>query len=352
MPRICPIIGTALFLGLGAVAIAVSAVPAHRNPVSKVAESERIVRTANVEHRPIAHPIRVTGLIRSKNEVELSFLVGGEVTWVGVDVGSSVRRGQVLARIDDTQVSADAARARAAAEKARRDLDRVAALQKSGAIPEASLDDAKTGDAIAVAQKRSADFALRHGVLVAPDDGVIDARLVDSGEVVGLGQPAFRLSGKARGAVVRAALSDRDVVGLEVGRGAVASIDALGDEVFTAKVSQVAAAASPGTGTFEVELRLDNAPVHIRSGMTAKLEIQRILRPGSVVPVAALTPGETELASVVAIDNGIAKRWPVRVLFLEGNEVALEESLSGVQKVATEGAPTLKDGLRVKAVEP
>jgi RND family efflux transporter MFP subunit len=310
------------------------------------------VRAASVEHRPIAHPIRVTGLVRSKNEIELSFLVGGEVKWVGVDVGTNVRRGQVLARIDETQVAADAARARASADKARRDLDRVAALQKSGALPEASLDDAKTGDAIAVAQKRSADFALRHGVLVAPDDGVIESRLVDAGEVVGPGQTAFRLSGKARGAVVRAALSDRDVVGLEVGRGAVASIDALGDEVFTAKVSQIAAAASAGSGTFEVELRLDSAPKDVRNGMTAKLEIQRILHPGSLIPVAALTPGEAELASVVAIDNGVARRWSVHVSFFEETEVALEESLPGVTRVATEGAPGLTNGLRVKAVVP
>ncbi len=352
MPRLSPVIGIGLFFGLGVVAIAVSALPAHPGPAAQAVEPQRLVRVASVEHRAIAHPIRGTGLVRSKNEIELSFLVGGEVTWVGADVGTNVRRGQVLARIDGTQVAADAARARANADKARRDLDRVAALQKSGALPEVSLDDAKTGDAIAVAQKRSADFALRHGVLVAPDDGVIESRLVDPGEVVGPGQPAFRLSGKARGAVVCVALSARDVVGLEVGRGAVASIDALGDEGFTAKVSQIAAAASPGSGTFEVELRLDNAPKEIRNGMTAKLEIQRMLHPGALIPIAALTPGEADVASVVALDNDVARRLPVHVSFFEGTEVALDESLPGVTTVATEGAAALTNGLLVKAVKP
>ena len=71
-------------------------------------------RLAPVARGLVAHPIRATGQIRAKSQIDLAFLVGGEVTWVGVDVGTKVRRGQVLARVDETQIAADAERAHAA----------------------------------------------------------------------------------------------------------------------------------------------------------------------------------------------------------------------------------------------
>ena len=352
MARTSIVIGSALFLGVIGAAFAVAAVPAHRNEQKSQLIVEKPVRVAAVEHRPVQHPIRATGQVHSKYELSLSFLVGGQVTWVGVDVGSSVRRGQILARIDETQIAADTERARAAASKARRDLERVTALHRSEALPQASLDDAETAATIASAQRRSAEFALRHGVLVAPDDGTIDARLVDPGEIVGPAQPVLHLSGRARGAVVRVALSDRDVIGLDVGRGATVSIDPLGDETFTAKVSQIATIASPGSGTFEVELRLDSPPAHLPSGMTAKVEIQRIVEAGSVVPVAALGPADGTAASIAVVQNGVVHRRPVRVLFLEGTEVALVDALPDVTTVATEGSTSLTEGLAVKEVRP
>jgi multidrug efflux system membrane fusion protein len=309
-------------------------------------------RLAPVERHPVSHPIHATGQIRAKSQIDLGFLVGGEVTWVGVDVGTKVRRGQVLARLDETQIAADADRARAAVVQAQRDLDRVLHLEASGAVPAAMLESAQTGYAIATAQQRSADFALRHGTLLSPDDGVIDARLIERGQTVGPGQPTVRLSGKGRGAVVRTSLSDRDVIGLEVGRRARVRLDALGDESFAAKVAQIAPATSPGSGAFEVEIRLDTPPREYKSGMTAKIEIDRVVPAGCIVPVSALVPGDRDGASVVAVTDGIAHRLPVHVLFLEGDIAALKEPLTGVKDVATLGAGMLGDGAPVLVVQP
>ncbi len=353
MPRFNLILGSTLSIGVVVAMLAVSAGQARSLP-SKAppASPPHPVRLAHVERGSMSHPIRATGVIRAKNELDLGFLVGGQVAWVGVDVGSNVHRGQPLARIDATQIAADADRARAAAVKARRDLDRVSALEKSGALPQATLDDAQTGDTIANAQQRSAEFALHHGVLLAPDDGVIDARLVDAGEMVSPGQPVIRLSSRSRGAVVRIYLSDRDVLGLDVGRGAVVSLDATPDETLTARVSQIATAASPASGDFEVELRLDAAPSRFKSGMTAKVEVQRVKSVGSAVPITALVPGDTSGASVVAVANGLTHRIPVHVLFFEGSDVALQESLTGVTDVATAGVLALGEGTRVKEAVP
>lgn len=310
------------------------------------------VRLASVERHALSHPIHATGQIRAKSQIDLGFLVGGEVAWVGVDVSAKVRRGQVLARLDETQMAADADRARAAADQSRRDLDRARHLEESGAVAKALLEAAETGQAVSSAQQRSADFALRHGTLIAPEDGIIDVRLIEPAQTVAPGQAAFRLSGRGRGAVIRASLADRDVVGLEVGRSARVCLDALGDESFPAKVSQIASTASPGSGGFEVEVKLDSPPHDYKSGMTAKIDIDRKVTVGAIVPVSALVPGDREGASVLAVHDGVAHRFPVHVLFIEDDLAALKETLPDVQQVATLGAGMLADGAAVQAVGP
>ena len=326
-PTVVALVGAAEFVCR---AHAAAAIPPPAIPV------EHAVHIAAPVHEPLVHPIRGTGTTRAREEVDLSFLVGGEVTWVGVDVGSRVKRGQVLAQLDTTAIAAAAARAQAGSEKAARDLDRARALEQSGSIPAASLEDVRTGDSIATATAREAAFALRHGIVVAPDDGVVDARMVDPGEGVTAGAPAFRLSARTPGVVTRVELSDRDVLGLPVGRSANVRLDAMPDRVFAGHVSRVATAASPEAGTFAVDVQIDDAGADaLPKGLTAKVEIDRVAHPGAIVPVAALVPGDGDGAFVVAVDGGHARKTAVHVLFFEGSEAALADGLEGVAAVAT-----------------
>jgi len=350
MRRSTLIVGVALLLGCIAAAIVVAEAPSAKSEPKGQARVAKPIRIAAVERRPMMHPICATGTVRTKNNLELSFLIGGQVTWVGVDVGSVVHRGQVLARIDTAQMAADTERARVATTKARRDLKLVTRLVASEALPKTNLDDAETVETMASAQQRAAEFALRHGVLVAPDDGVIGDRRVHVGEIVGVGQPILHLNGKSKGAVVSVAVIDRDVVGLEVGRHATVRVDALPDEALEAKVSQVATDASPASGTYAVELRLKGNLSLVRDGMTAKVTIERVRVPGSVVPIAALAPADDAPASVIVVDGVVAHRVSVHPLFFEGDVVGLAEPLAGVTSVATEGSTTWTEGASVETV--
>jgi hypothetical protein len=174
---------------------------------------------------------------------------------------------------------------------------------------------------------------------------------VDPGEVVGVGSPAFRLSGRTQSVVVRVDLSDRDVLGLEVGRPARVRLDASPEAPLEAHVSRIASAASPGSGTFAVDVHLDDhAAAAWRTGLTAKVDIERTYHPGAVLPIAALVPGEGSEAFVMTVRDHVARKTPVRVLLFEGQSVAVAEPLDGVAQVATEGALSLADGAAVTRV--
>jgi membrane fusion protein, multidrug efflux system len=321
---------------------------ASAQPAQKKSEAAPVpVALATVERGPIERPLRAGGILRQKSELDLAFTVGGVVSALRVDEGAVVRRGQVLAELDATEVGAAVAQSREAVAKADRDLSRVKSLHTTGSLPLVDLQNAETGAAVARAQLAAADFASRHAVIVAPDDGVIDQRLAEKGEVLSPGRPVFRMSGRSKGAVVRVALIDKDALALTVGQPAEVQLDAAPDVRLPAKISTLATVASPATGTFDVEVKLDAPPKTLLSGMTVKVTIPRTETPHATIPMASLVRADGKNAFVYLVVDGHAKRAPVTVLFLTGDRAALAAGLDGVDRIVGAGAALLEDGVAV-----
>jgi len=309
------------------------------------------VRAAPVERGPLSAPIRAAGTVHPKDERALAFKVGGVVARVRVEAGDRVRRGQVLAELDATEVAAGAAEAREGLLKAERDRERALSLAAQDVAPRAAAEDAETAARVARAGLEAAEFNLRRAVLLAPDDGWVEERLVEPGEVVAPGRAVLRVSGRGRGFVVRAALADRDVWGLRPGRPARVEVDARPGAPLAGTVSEIARSASRATGTYEVEVQLD--PVEARDllgGLTAKVEIERELEVPASVPLSALVDADGARGAVFALEEGRAHRLPVHIASLQGERVVLAEPLPGVSRVITDGAAQLSDGAPVRLI--
>lgn len=310
------------------------------------------VRLAPVEHGPWTRSVRVSGTISAKSEAELAFKVGGVVTSVAVDEGARVHKGQVLATLDDTEYLAAQVQSRQGVLKAERDLARVRTLLESGAVGVVDVQNAQTATELARAQTSAAEFNLRHAQLVAPDDGIVDRRSIEVGEIVAPGRPAFQLRGASRGVVVRCALTDRDALALKLGDPARVTLDARPEEVLPARFSRLATAASPATGMFEVELRLGEPDAaQLPSGLTAKVEFDRREPAGALVPVGALVDGDGDSAAVFVVEGDRAKRVPVRVGRLWSDRASIVSGLAQATAVVELGAAQLEDGSSVQ-VEP
>ncbi len=345
---------------LGALALALpgcgpaAAAPA---PATPAGEPAIPVRTTAVVRGPVDRPVRAAGTVAAKDEWDLAFKVGGLLARVEVHEGQAVRRGQVLAALDGAELEAAVRAAREGVAKARRDAERVAALAAAEAAPRAAADDARSAAEVAEAQLGAAEFNLRHATLTAPDDGWVDRRLAEPGEVVAPGRPVLHVSGRGRGFVVRAALADRDVLGLAPGAPATVTLDARPDRPLRATVAEVGRAAGRGTGTFQVELRLDPAgpgalpAADLLSGLTAKVEIARRVPAAGAVPLAAVVEGDGERGAVFAVEGGVARRVPVRIAFLQGDRAVLAGGVEGIARVVSEGAARLADGARVRVAE-
>jgi multidrug efflux system membrane fusion protein len=125
-------------------------------------------------------------------------------------------------------------------------------------------------------------------------------------------------------------------------------LDARPDLELAAKVTQIATVASPGAGTFDVEVRLDSMPEGLLSGLTAKIEIRHDETVAAVVPIGALVDGRGNDASVFIIDGDRAKKVSVKVAFLRDDRAALASGLEHATSVVGAGAAQLDDGMRVR----
>jgi multidrug efflux pump subunit AcrA (membrane-fusion protein) len=159
------------------------------------------------------------------------------------------------------------------------------------------------------------------------------------------------VSGTGRGFVVRAALSERDVLDVHPGTAATVALDADPSRPLSGHVTEIGRTAARGTGTYEIEVALDATRARpLPSGLTAKLELARIVPAQGAVPLAAVVDGDGETGAVFVVAQGVARRVPVRIALLEGDRAVLAGGVEGIDRVVTDGAPRLADGSRVVVV--
>ena len=313
--------------------------------------------------------VHATGTLGAKDEVLLSFKIGGIVGSVLVDDGAKVRRGQVLASLDQREIEAMVAKATAGAEKARRDAARAERLYHDSVATLAQYQDVQTARDAAEADLRAAKVNHEYATIVAPSDGVVLLRIANAGQMVGSGSPVIQFASSGRGSVLRAGVPDRDAVRLAIGDRAEVAFEAVPGKVFTGRVSQIGAAADPRTGLFVVEVALDGVQA-LPSGLVGHVAISPRGRgrgtagerraTGKTIPDAngalvysipadALVEGDKEHGTVFTVDAAgtRARRVTVSLVGLAGERV-LVRGLDGVTRIVRSGATWLTDSARVE----
>ncbi len=331
-------------------ALALSAAACARSGADAPPPIESVsVRVAPVSVERLAPPVAATGILGPKEEVTLSFKIGGVVARVLVDEGRTVQAGDTLAALDLREIDAAVTRARTGAEKAERDAVRARRLYADSVATLEQVQNAQTGLDLARAELETATFNRRYAVIVAPSDGVILRRATEPGELVQPGAPIVTLGSRARGVVMRAGLADRDVMRLRLGDRAIVRFDALPDRSFEGRVTEIAAAADPATGTYRTEVALPNA-AELASGLVGQMEFRpAALQATTLVPVDALIEVDGPRATIYTLspDGLRAVRRSVTIAFLAGDRVAIS-GLGDVRTVVTDGAAYLNDGSAVR----
>ena len=263
-----------------------------------------------------------------------------------------MKKGQLLATLADDEVAAAVSQARAVAEQAARDLDRGKALLADEVATREQVEGLATANAVAQAQLRTALFNARHARIEAPADGVVLRKLAEPDEQVAAGQPVLVVGNTGGGWIVRAALPDRDIVRVRAGDAAEVTLDAYPGRRFAAEVAEVAAAADPETGTYEMKVAVDPGDARFVQGLVAKVviadpdaEASRSCRSRRCSrPTAASRPCSS------SPKGGVARKVSVRTGRLLGERIEVVAGLALGDQVVTEGAAWLDDNDRVRVL--
>ena len=314
------------------------------------------VRVESATARELPETLRAIGQLAPRDERKLAFKIGGVIESAEFEAGQVVKAGQQLAVLKGTEIAAGVEQARQAAQKAERDLARGRALFGDGVATEEQVQDLGTAARMADAALRSAEFNASFSRIQAPADGVILAKLAQSGELVAPGQPVVVVGATDRGWVVKAALTDRQIVYVSPGNRGRVSFDAFPDRAFAAEVTMVASAADPRSGTFEIELGVvQPAGVRFAQGMLGRVSLdQAPSRPAlPAVPVAALLEADREHAFVYVLtpDARSARRVAIHIGRMSGGVVEVADGVHAGDRVVIEGAAYLRDGARVRVLE-
>ena len=294
--------------------------------------------------------------VKGRDEVTLSFKVGGIVERVGPEdgvedwqEGAAVTHRQLLAQLHPTDFLAASNSAAAQARLDQTQFERAERLLRNGAASQQEFDRAQAAMQASAAELEQRSQMLRDSRIRAPFDGTILKLEVNTGETVAPGKPVLTMA-KLDEVEVEVGVPDRLISRLAVSTNEVVLlVPALGDKEFRGRIKEVGVAASEGTRLFRVVIQVDNPARLLRPGMAASvfLEDASVQRPGWLVPLSALVArGDRDLA-VFVVTNGVVRERAVGTSDLLQSSILVTNGLAAGDRVVVAGGSLLHDGARV-----
>ena len=358
----------------------------------------------------LVQTVVASGRIMTPQRVSIGAVITERVARIPVEEGQSVRRGEVLIELDDTDERAALAQAQAsvaqaeaklrqlrevalpAAEQgllqaqanslqARQAYDRTKTLQERGFIGQSQLDDARRNLDVAESQLRAArlqvetngpagsDFALaqttleqaranlrsaqaklQQTVIHAPVDGVLIARSVEAGNVVQAGKELMLLAPAGETQVV-VEIDERNLAQLALGQKALGSADAFPGQRFAAELVYINPGIDALRGSVEVKLKVANPPAFLRQDMTASVDIDVAHRADTViVPTETVRDATGPQPWVLAIRGWRAVHQPVKLGLRGDNRIEVLEGVEPGDELIPATNGLVKAGQRVRGV--
>jgi RND family efflux transporter MFP subunit len=330
-----------------------------------------------VEQEPVVRPIKMMtigggggggtleypGEVQAAQNAEISFEVPGKIVELPVDEGQSVRKGALLARLDNADFVAARDRERARMQAAKAEYERHQELYETNAVSLADLEAKRRNFEVTEAQLRTAQKALDDTRLLAPFGGQVARKIVDEFQNVQAKQPILLLQDESSLEVV-ISVPERDWAQAKPGltleerterAEPKVEISSIPGRQFNAHIKEFATIADPTTRTYRATFGFD-APsdVTIRAGMTAKViltisgDVEAVA--GTImIPSNAVESDENGNPYVWKIDPDAmtVSRNSVVLGELSGSQITVQSGLTDGDRIAISGVNALREGMQV-----
>lgn len=353
-----------IWIGVGAVALVVIVVWL----LSGGKKEEKVTfETAKVERKNITTSVTATGTIEPVTSVTVGTQVSGIVSKLYVDYNSVVKKGQVIAELDKTNLTSELNTARANLTSAQSTLNyesanyqRYQTLYDKGLVSAKDYENArltfeKARESVRSAQQsvNKAQTNLGYATITSPIDGVVLSKAVEEGQTVAASfntPELFTIAQDLTDMRVIADIDEADIGGVKEGQRVSFTVDAFPDDHFSGQVTQVRQQATTTSNvvTYEVVISAPNKDLKLKPGLTANVTIYTMEKNDVLAaPSKALrfVPNEALLSKQQKIED---VESPQKVWTLEGNTFKAHKVETGTSNgMMTEILSGISEGTEV-----
>lgn len=290
------------------------------------------------------------GTFAANQDLTLSAENSGRVTRITVDEGDRVRKGQVVARIDDELLNVEVQTAQANYQNALRDLERFESSFKTGGVTQQQLDNARLNVRTALARLQTAKRKSSDADIKAPISGIINKRFIENGSYVSPGTQLFEIVDLSK-LKLNVTANEAQVVNLKSGDRVKITSNVFPDKQFSGKISFIAAKADNSLN-FPVEVEVtNNAGNDLKAGMygTGTFDLPQ-QRPAITVPRTAFA-GSVNSNKIYVLQGNRARVRQVTAGRILGDRVEILGGLQEGETVIISGQVNLVDNSQVEVVK-
>ncbi len=328
-----------ILAALLAIALACCQKKAEQEVVKEEFTGAREVKVVTVRQEKISSYIEFSGKIKAEKTVNIAPSMSGRIDKLIVDVGSVVKKGDLLVKLDDTQLK----QAKTQYDNMAKNYKRMQELQKTGAIDGATFDEVETGYKVA---KSSYEFMLENTEIKAPISGVITVIFKKEGENYdAMMDPMLLRMMNLDEVKAKIQVSDADINKIKKGQKVLLKVSRNSEEEFTGKVLFVSPEADMMSGTFNVEIAVKNRDNILKHNQFARIKVLTKTSENTIiVPQQAIL----EANHVFIIENNKAVKKYVTLGLENEYEIEITEGLQDGETVIIRGNIGLSEGDKVE----
>ena len=282
------------------------------------------------------------GKLLPLEQSKLAFEIPGKIKQINVDVGDSVSKNQVLAKLDDREAIAKLNQAKASYDLSNQVLERFKNLRQQGHISIQDLDKAKSDFIIAESQYEFYKVKLEQTNLISPFKGVIQNRFLDTGTVINSGIPILEIIDSN---FVEAHISVPVIYLEDMNLGEEYNFK-FDDEIVKATFSKLAPMSPGGSNS---RLAIFKFSKFFNPGSIANLQLKISKQAkGTWVPLKSLSQSDQGLWTIYTIDiNNIVVRDIVEIVYFEGDYAFVSGTIKNGDLVVLGGASKIIEGKKI-----
>jgi len=307
------------------------------------------VKVMNIGYSDHSYGQNYVGTVEESSAVSLSFSGMGTVERILVSEGERVKKGQLLAVLNNGTMQNAYDVAKSTLNQAQDAYDRLKPLQEKGSITDIKWVEVQTGLDQAKAMEAIARKSVEDCNLYAPMNGVIAKRSIENGVNVMPGLSAFKIVSIDE-VYINVPVPENEIGSIKTGQAAIITVPALGNGDYHGAVDKKGIEGNPISRTYAIKIKVGNSKSELMPGMVCKVlmqdkadgNVQQIVIPNRSVQISPDNKKFVWLA-----DGNTAKRRFITVGSLSDYGVIVESGLSEGDRLIVEGYTKISEGMKI-----